>query len=156
MTRRSLALLALAGALSCGPENPEHPGIVSVEHEEQAITKCASGTTIQGIDVSDYQGSVNWSQVAASGRKFAFAKATQGNYYRASTFPANWSGMKAAGLVRGAYAWIDGCVNGTTQADYYLNYVGSLGPGDLARPTGSATRPPAATPAPSRPRRTRR
>ncbi|MHB1843424.1 MAG: GH25 family lysozyme [Deltaproteobacteria bacterium] len=131
MRKQTVALLVAFGAVACGPENPEHPGIVSTGSDEQALTVCAAGATLQGIDVSTYQGAVNWASVASSGRKFGYAKATQGNYYRDSTFPGNWAGMKAAGLVRGAYHWLDGSINGTVQADYYLSYVGAFGPGDL-------------------------
>ncbi|MHB1846076.1 MAG: glycoside hydrolase family 25 protein, partial [Deltaproteobacteria bacterium] len=128
---RKQTTLLLAALAACGPENPAHPGIVSTGSDEQALTVCAAGATLQGIDVSSYQGSVNWGSVASSGRSFGFAKATQGNYYQDSTFPGNWAGMKSAGIVRGAYHWLDGSINGTVQADYYLSYVGGFGPGDM-------------------------
>ncbi|MHB1843918.1 MAG: GH25 family lysozyme [Deltaproteobacteria bacterium] len=123
----ALALLAS----SCGPENPAHPGIISTGSEDQALTVCAAGATVQGIDVSSYQGAVNWSAVASSGRKFAFAKATEGTWYQDPTFPGNWRGMKAAGIYRGAYHFFRASVSGLAQADYYLAYVGPFGPGDL-------------------------
>jgi MYXO-CTERM domain-containing protein len=100
-------------------------------------TGCSTNT-VQGIDVSDDQGTINWSQVAASGRSFAYAKATQGNYYQASTFAANWAGMKAAGVIRGAYHFVDGTVNGTAQADYFLDYIG----GGVANPFAATDLPP--------------
>ena len=133
VTRRIVALAALGAVLSCGPENPAHPGIGQFESEGQAATVCASGSTVEGVDVSDYQGTIDWASVASSGRKFGFAKATQGTYFQATTtFPANWSGMKAAGMYRGAYHWLDGSNGGAAQADYYLAYVGQLGAaGDL-------------------------
>ena len=129
--RRNHVLVLFALAAACGPTNPEHPGIGLYQSDSQAATVCAGASTVQGIDVSYWQGSVNWAQVAASGRQFGYAKATQGNYYADTTFPGNWSGMKAAGLLRGAYHWLDGSVNGTVQADYYLAHVGALGSGDL-------------------------
>lgn len=58
---------------------------------------------LTGIDVSDYQSNVDWHAVKASGRSFAFCKATEGTSFIAKTFAANWSGIKAAGLIRGAY-----------------------------------------------------
>ncbi len=137
MTLRTLRRPALAGLAllsACGGLDSSHPGVAAgpqVGTLEQAGTVCATGGTVEGIDVSDWQGSVNWAQVAASGRKFAFAKASQGDYFRSSSFGANWAGMKANGLVRGAYHWIDGTVGGAAQADYYLATVGGFGPGDL-------------------------
>src|SRR5436305_11355084 len=57
-----------------------------------------------GIDVSSYQGSgVNWSSVKASGRTFAWAKATEGVTINDSTFAGNENNGKAAGLIMGAY-----------------------------------------------------
>ncbi|MGE3267142.1 MAG: GH25 family lysozyme [Chloroflexota bacterium] len=58
---------------------------------------------LRGIDVASHQGAVDWTAVAASGVTFGFTKATGGTWYRNPTFAANWLGIKAAGLVRGAY-----------------------------------------------------
>ncbi|WP_344447756.1 GH25 family lysozyme, partial [Kitasatospora nipponensis] len=38
-------------------------------------------TQTKGLDVSSYQGNVNWSSVAANGAKFAYVKATEGTGY---------------------------------------------------------------------------
>jgi lysozyme len=56
-----------------------------------------------GIDVSNHQGSINWSKVKAAGIAFAFIKATEGQSYKDPRFADNWSGAKAAGILRGAY-----------------------------------------------------
>ncbi len=45
------------------------------EIDKRALDK---RTTPYGIDVSSYQGNVNWSQVKANGISFAFIKATEG------------------------------------------------------------------------------
>lgn len=57
----------------------------------------------RGIDVSNWQGVVDWPAVAADGIRFAFAKATEGTFFNDPYFARNWAGAKAAGLVRGAY-----------------------------------------------------
>ena len=49
----------------------------------------ASGNIAQGVDVSKHNGSVNWSQVAASGMKFAFIKAGSTNSGVDPNFDAN-------------------------------------------------------------------
>jgi lysozyme len=85
-----------------------------------------------GIDVSDYQGQVNWSAVAASGRQFAFAKATEGSDFVCETFPRNWAGIRAAGLVRGTYHFArpnDNTPN--VEADWVLQHVGTPVVGDI-------------------------
>src|SRR5262249_19571572 len=48
---------------------PAHVGDYAERVED--LTVCASGSTVEGIDVSIYQGTINWSQVAAAGKKFA-------------------------------------------------------------------------------------
>ena len=98
---------------------------------QQYLTACAGGATLPGIDVSSYQGIIDWNQVHGAGYAWAYAKATEGTGYRDPTFPGNWSGMQSAGLSRGAYHFFHPGDDGTTQADYYLGYVGTLGAGDL-------------------------
>jgi lysozyme len=61
---------------------------------------------VPGIDVSHYQGSVDWATVAGGGERFGFAKASEGVSGTGSSdpyFADNWSGMRAAGILRGAY-----------------------------------------------------
>lgn len=56
-----------------------------------------------GIDVSSYQPTINWASVKASGRSFAFVKATEGKTYTSSTLSAQMSGAKTAGVLTGVY-----------------------------------------------------
>ena len=58
---------------------------------------------ISGIDISRYQGVIDWAKVAAAGYKFAIIRCSVGNYYVDPMFEANWDGAKAAGLQVGAY-----------------------------------------------------
>lgn len=84
-----------------------------------------------GIDVSHYQGAVDWNQVHQAGMSFAFAKATEGLSYVDPEFAANWSGMLAAGLIRGAYHFYDPEADASQQAAHFLAIVGEIGPNDL-------------------------
>ena len=61
--------------------------------------------TIQGIDVSNYQGKIDWAAVAASGVTFAYIHCTDG-FSVDPWFATNWAGAKTAGIVRGAYAYV--------------------------------------------------
>ena len=63
---------------------------------------------IHGIDVSKFQGDIDWNAVANSGVKFAWIKATEGGD-RDARFQANWEGAKAAGIPHGAYHFIYWC-----------------------------------------------
>ncbi|HVY28914.1 MAG TPA: GH25 family lysozyme [Polyangiaceae bacterium] len=86
---------------------------------------------ILGIDVSHYQGSVRWSDVAASDVKFAFAKATEANTAIDATFEQNWRGIQQAGLFRGTYHFGRPAGDPETQAAHFFSVVGQLGFRDL-------------------------
>lgn len=88
------------------------------------------GSGVQGIDVSHYQGVVDWQEVAQNGMAFAFAKATEGITYVDPQLAANWEGIRAAGLVRGAYHFFEPNDDATQQATHFLSTV-QLAPGDL-------------------------
>ena len=90
----------------------------------------ASPAEIRGLDVSHFQGTIDWSQVVQAGYAFVFIKATEGISYVDPKFAANWSGAKAAGLVRGAYHFFEGNADAQKQAENFLNTV-VLEPGDL-------------------------
>ena len=86
---------------------------------------------LSGIDVSKWQGSVNWKQVQQAGVAFAFARATYGMTEVDSSFNDNWQGMKDAGIIRGAYHFFLAADDPVRQADFFISTVGSLGPDDL-------------------------
>jgi lysozyme len=68
----------------------------------------------QGIDVSHHQGVIDWPAVAAAGISFVFIKATQNSMD--PKFLANVKGAKAAGLLVGAYHYLDDKVTSTEMA----------------------------------------
>lgn len=84
-----------------------------------------------GVDVSHYQGNVDWNAVKAAGVSFAFAKATESTTYVDSQFKTNWQGMKAAGLLRGAYHFFQAGSDAAAQAQNFIKTVGSLEAMDL-------------------------
>jgi len=101
---------------------------------------------LPGIDVSHFQGAVNWPAVAGAGIAFAYAKASDGGTASDSQFAANWAGMKAAGVLRGGYHFFRPATSAEAQADHFVQLVGALAPGDLPpmldiEETGTATSP---------------
>ena len=74
-----------------------------------SATPAPTPAWIEGIDVSHWQGTINWSMVAAAGKRFAFMKAsdgiidTDGTMFVDTSYPSNRSQAKAAGLLVGAY-----------------------------------------------------
>lgn len=70
----------------------------------------------EGIDVSKWQGVVDWKAVYASGRRFAVARASIASFTQDDTFVRNYKEMTAAGLVPGAYHLVSGTSSGAEQA----------------------------------------
>jgi GH25 family lysozyme M1 (1,4-beta-N-acetylmuramidase) len=108
----------------CGPR-----GVTVGETSAGYTFRCSDdGSVVYGVDVSSYQGgSIDWGAVKASGRAFGFAKATEGTGYQDATFNHNWAGMKSAGMVRGAYHFFHPSIDGTAQADYFVDWVNANG-----------------------------
>jgi len=78
-----------------------------------------------GIDVSSFQGSINWTSVHGDGVKWAYAKATEGTYYHDADFNNNIANGKAAGVQMGCY---DFCrpdlYSPATEANYFWAFAG--------------------------------
>lgn len=78
-----------------------------------------------GIDVSHYQGSINWSSVHSCGPQYAFAKATEGTTYTDPNFSTYMANGKAAGMQMGAYHFArpaSNCAN--AEADHFWAVAG--------------------------------
>lgn len=88
-----------------------------------------------GPDVSSYNhpngASINWAAVRAAGHTFAFVKATEGTGYVNPFFVGDYGGARSAGLVVGAYLFLD-ATDGAAQADHFHAAAGAqVRPGDL-------------------------
>ncbi|WP_256213966.1 GH25 family lysozyme [Arthrobacter sp. ov118] len=80
---------------------------------------------VQGLDVSGHQPSVDWQQQWNLGARFAYVKATEGNYYSSETFASQYQGSRSVGMVRGAYHFaIPNWSSGADQARYFLQNGG--------------------------------
>jgi lysozyme len=53
---------------------------------------------LEGVDVSHWQGPIDWMQVAAAGKRFAIAKVTEGQTYVDPMFTTNHLAARAAGV----------------------------------------------------------
>lgn len=88
-----------------------------------------------GIDVSHYQGSINWSSVKASGISFAYIKATEGTTYTDPEFSANYLNAYKAKVIRGAYHFAQpGSSSGSAQALYFATHGGAWSADNLTLP----------------------
>jgi lysozyme len=116
--RRMLLLASLLG----GCDGAGMPGELTEANTQQCATQ-----VVEGLDVYAGDGTIDWTKVKGSGRDFAFIKATQGNYNKQATFAANWSGAAAAGLLRSPYHFFDPTIDGTLQAQWFLDELGAAG-----------------------------
>jgi lysozyme len=99
-------------------------GVEQVSSVQQAATtKQCPMAVVEGLDVYNGTGTIDWTMVAASGRQFAFIKATQGDYNKQTSFATNWAAAKNAGLLRSAYHFFDPTIDGVTQANAFLTEV---------------------------------
>jgi lysozyme len=84
----------------------------------------------RGIDVSHYQGRIDWRAVEAAGIGFAYMKATEGATFTDPMFRRNWAAAGETRIVRGAYHRFRAGRDGAAQANHFLAVV-SLRDGHL-------------------------
>jgi lysozyme len=118
---RGLALLAVASvvmAVSAGArialsrtlsDKKPHDGVAA-----------AHTMPIQGIDVSYWQGDIDWEKAREAGIQFAYIKATEGGDHLDPKFLDNWNAAKRAGMARGAYHFIYWCRPAHEQALWFM------------------------------------
>ncbi len=85
---------------------------------------------VQGIDVSSWQGQVDWADYRDQGKRFAYVKATEGVAYRNPYFAQQYNGSYNAGMVRGAYHFGRPDIDATAkeQAEYFVAHGGDWSP----------------------------
>jgi GH25 family lysozyme M1 (1,4-beta-N-acetylmuramidase) len=76
-------------------------------------------TMLEGIDVSRWQGVMNWSQAAAGGVKYAWIKATQSTDWVDPQWVRNAAGAAGAGVAFGPYHYYINAANPIAQAHHF-------------------------------------
>ncbi|CAM3594444.1 hypothetical protein GCM10009865_38570 [Aeromicrobium ponti] len=93
---------------------------------------------VQGLDVSQHQGDINWTLVFEAGKSFVFIKATEGATVKDAKFDFNYTEAQNAGLYVGAYhyAYPESMDDPILEADYFIDTVNGAGgfEGDLRLP----------------------
>lgn len=114
-----IALIASMTACSVFPDryplkgdNDPHNGVARVHR-----------MPIHGIDVSHWQGDIDWYQVRRAGTRFAFIKATEGALHLDRKFRENWEGARRAGIPTGAYHFVFWCRDAAEQAAWFIENV---------------------------------
>ncbi|OEU96633.1 GH25 family lysozyme [Streptomyces oceani] len=139
--------LTTVGASHAAPDGEERDGYrlgegymgISAEKEatgqerRQVTPRDTSG--VQGIDVSHYQGNINWGSVKSDGVQFAWIKATEGTTYKDPKFSANYSGAHKNKVIRGAYHFArPGSSSGSAQANFFADNGGAWSADNLTLP----------------------
>jgi GH25 family lysozyme M1 (1,4-beta-N-acetylmuramidase) len=118
-----------AGASADPVTHPERDWLGSqvAAHEPgsgRAIVRPAV-TQTPGLDVSSWQGNVDWASVASHGARFAYVKATESTNYTNPYFSQQYTGAYYAGIVHGAYHFATpNTSSGAAQADYFVAHGG--------------------------------
>ncbi len=90
------------------------------------------GYAVHGIDVSKYQGAIDWQKTKRADIAFAFIKATEGGDRVDERFREYWRQSKRAGIRRGAYHFFYFCRPAIEQARWFIRHVpretGALAP----------------------------
>lgn len=129
MKRILVAVLVVAGcAADSGPAD-------DLGTAEQDATVCGVGPTVKGIDVSTYQGTINWTSVKNDGVKYAVIRVSDGLNSIDAKFASNWSGSRAAGVKHGAYQFFRPSQDPIAQADLLLSKIGNKIAADDLPPT---------------------
>ena len=131
-------MVAVSTARPSTPVHPEaitHPqldfmGSTSGAHLASAASltpasiKPAAVPQLPGIDVSGYQGDINWAAVAPY-IDFSYTKASEGTYYTNPDFANQYNGPYDNGVIRGSYQFaIPNNSTGSAQADYFIAHGG--------------------------------
>lgn len=82
-----------------------------------------SNTNLKGIDISHYQGSIDFNKVAAAAIQIVYIKATEGTSYTDPLLKTYYAGAKAAGLKVGFYHFFRANKGAVQQAQFFVNAI---------------------------------
>lgn len=100
-------VMALAPAVASAPS-----------HAPRA--SAGEAASARGIDVSHYQGRIDWTAVEGDGVGFAFVKATEGTSFVDPAFRRNWNALGETRILRGAYHRFRPGRDAVAQAEHFL------------------------------------
>jgi lysozyme len=89
-----------------------HPGVATAQRYP-----------VHGIDISRWQGTIDWRAVRGAGTRFVFIKATEGGDHSDPRFRENWAGARAAGIPAGAYHFVYWCRPAHEQAQWFVQHI---------------------------------
>ncbi|MFC0283614.1 GH25 family lysozyme [Camelimonas abortus] len=123
-TRRVAAAALLSFALAaCAAEQAHMTFGGMTDSRPHPGVKAALKLPVHGIDVSRWQGDIDWRAVRRAGATFAFIKATEGGDHVDPKFLQNWYGARDAGVWRGAYHFVYWCRPAEEQVQWFIQHI---------------------------------
>ena len=134
-TRSSSMLLVAVVTVGCGSESTTPSGEPIGSVAQEAKEACPPPNPVLGIDIASYQhpngAAIDWATVAAN-RRFVIIKASEGSSYTNPYYSEDSQKARAAGMVVGAYHWLNYNSSAVPQADHFIASIGGALPdGDL-------------------------
>jgi GH25 family lysozyme M1 (1,4-beta-N-acetylmuramidase) len=123
-----IAIVYALVVVGCAQQDAASPALSGLEQDS---TVCGVGPTVKGIDVSYYQGTIDWTKVKADGVQFAVIRVSDGTTTIDPKFETYWAGSRANGIVHGAYQFFRPGQDVIAQADLLLSKVGDMAADDL-------------------------
>ena len=121
---RRIAIVAMSLTVSAGLAGgvvARQPYLADIDPHEGVAR--AHAMPVQGIDVSNWQGDIDWDKVRAAGTQFAFIKATEGKDMVDPRFSEYWQEARAAGIPHAPYHFYYFCSTPDEQADWFIRNV---------------------------------
>lgn len=124
-----LTLTAPVALSTASPVQHDHEmGSQIRKHEGNGVSTRSAKVAVagvKGIDVSNWQGKVDWAGQWKAGKRFAWIKATEGTGYTSDSFSSQYSGSYKQGFIRGAYHFaLPNKSSGAAQAKYFSDHGG--------------------------------
>jgi lysozyme len=93
------------------------------------MDKIIQKDSIKGIDISHYQGAIDWKKIKDI--DFIIVKATGGTDYIDPNFYKNFDSIRSLGITRGVYHFYYASDDAIFQAEHFISTIGNLKPHDL-------------------------
>ena len=94
-----------------------YQGFIQLNHPSKRLYP------VRGVDVSHYQGSIDWRVLSGQGIDFAYIKATEGSSFVDPQFERNWTEASNTELRIGAYHFFSFESSGEAQANHFLKHI---------------------------------
>lgn len=101
-------------------------GLGKLLWSQNVATFIASYYELQGVDVSHFQGNIDWEVLKDQGISFSYIKATEGSGHVDTRLDANYQGAKEAGIIYGFYHFLSLESAPETQMENFKAAVGSF------------------------------